>query len=109
MKLSESIRSIANEVKSNPEKWTQEYFAKNKHGFQTWPTDDDACRWCASGFIMRMRLTNNERSRIYKSLRQAADIDDFNTVYAHNDSLMSSDEFVAWFMDAADLLQHRGS
>lgn len=45
--------SIAAELHSHPDRWTQGYNAKDRHGLLVDSRDEQACAWCLLGHIKR--------------------------------------------------------
>lgn len=107
MKPSDWFRSIANEVRSDPTRWTQRLYARDKHGNMVSPVSQFATCWCAQGFIFRDFKDNCARSEVYR-IASAAIADCGADIPLYNDSRRSPDEFVQWMEKAALEAEQRG-
>lgn len=94
----------ARELISDPERWSQGWYAHDKKGNWTDFSSDSACRWCAMGAI-RKQTNGDDRDCLYLYELLVGDdgsLNVFNDIHTHA-------EVVALFAAAIARLEQGGA
>lgn len=92
----EIIKS-ARELISDPERWSQGWYARDKRGDWTNFNSPTACKWCAMGAIRKMANADYEGYCVYlfALVGGAWELDDFNDNHTHAEVLALFDKAIA--------------
>lgn len=95
MKNSEKLKA-AKAVITDPNKWTQRAFARDKDGVMVGSIDPSAVCFCSIGAINSLKLSNYASSKLQSELNDfmSGDIADFNDNCTHAEVMAAWDRAI---------------